>query len=293
MAKFITGKELTDELCAILRGAKKQLLIVSPYIKLDDYFKNELFNKLKGNSSLHILIAFGKNQKNPSKSIKEKDVEYFKEFPNISIVYIPNLHAKYYANERRGLITSVNLYDYSFDNNVEFGVVSESSLFSGTDIDKQAWNETMKVLSNSYTVYVRRPFYKKKLLGKDYLGSETKLDLTKELVAGNLSQQIPVFDYMEESYVNVQENNEVVTRDEYQANQLAEAKKNEKKHSATSLGRLKNKSYDEVIQVMLQKGFILDKNTISQEGEKQGIAYKQNKQGTKWIVYPESLSELL
>lgn len=293
MAKFITGKQLTDELCAILREAKKQLLIVSPYIKLDDYFKNELFNRLKGNSSLHILIAFGKNQNNPWKSIKEEDVEYFKEFPNISIVYIPNLHAKYYANEKRGLITSVNLYDYSFDNNVEFGVVSESSLFSGTDIDKQAWDETMKVLSKSYTIFVRRPNYKKKLLGKDYLGSETRLDLTKELVTGNLSNKVSVFDYMEESYVNVQENNEVLTRDEYQANQLAEARKNEKKHSATSLGKLKGKSFNDVILVMSQNGLILDKNTITEEGLKQGIEYKENNKGDKWIVYPESLSKLL
>ncbi|MEY8847627.1 phospholipase D family protein [Psychroserpens sp. XS_ASV72] len=293
MAKFLTGKQLTDELCAVIREARKDLLIVSPYIKLDEYFKNELFNRLKGNANLHILIAFGKNQNNPWRSIKEEDVEYFKEFPNISIVYIPNLHAKYYANEKRGIITSVNLYDYSFDNNVEFGVISENSLFGGTDIDKQAWNETMDVLSQSYTVFIRRPNYKKKFLGKDYLGSETQLDLTNDLVNGNLSKKVSVFDYMEESYVNVQENNEVITRDEYKANQLVEARKNEKKHSATSLGRLKGKRFSEVVSVMSQKGLILDKNTITEEGFKEGIEYKENNKGDKWIVYPESLSELL
>jgi hypothetical protein len=190
MAKFITGKQLTDELCGIIREARKDLLIVSPYIKLDDYFKKELFNRLKGNSSLHVLLAFGKNQNNPWKSINKEDVNYFKEFPNISIVYIPNLHAKYYANEKRGLITSVNLYDYSFDNNVEFGVISENSLFGNTDIDRQAWNETMSILARSYTVFIRRPNYKKKfLIGKDYLGSETQLDLTEELVTGKLSKK--------------------------------------------------------------------------------------------------------
>lgn len=294
MAKFITGKQLTDELCSIIREARKELLIVSPYIKLDDYFKKELFNRLKGNSSLHVLLAFGKNQNNPWKSINKEDVNYFMEFPNISIVYIPNLHAKYYANEKRGLITSVNLYDYSFDNNVEFGVISENSLFGNTDIDKQAWNETMDILANSYTVFVRRPNYKKKfLIGKDYLGSETQLDLTKELVIGKLSKKISVFDYMTENYVDVQDNNEIITRDEYKAKKISEHRKNEKKHSATVLGRLKNKSYDNVITIMINKGYILDKNTITKKGLNQGIEYKENKQGSKWIVYPEYLSEIL
>ena len=294
MAKFITGKELTDELCGIIREARKDLLIISPYIKLDNYFKNELFNKLKGNASLHILVAFGKNQDNPLRSIKREDVDYFKEFPNISIVYIPNLHAKYYANEKRGLITSVNLYDYSFDNNVECGVISENSLFGSSDIDKQAWNETMGILANSYTVFIRRPNYKKKfIIGKDYLGSDTQLDVTNELVSGNLSKKICVFDYMPESYVDVQKNDEIITRDEYKAKKLAEAKKNEKKHSATNLGRLKNKSYNDVIATMIKHGFIVDKNTITEEGLKQGIEFNENKQGTKWIVYPESLSKIL
>ena len=57
-----------------------------------------------------------------------EDFDYFKEFKNISIVYVPTLHAKYYANESKGVITSLNLYDYSFKNNIEFGVVSERSL---------------------------------------------------------------------------------------------------------------------------------------------------------------------
>jgi len=99
MAKFVTGKELIKQVDTIIHEAKKELLVISPYIKLDDYFKKQLFKKHKGNSELHILIAFGKNENNLQKSLTKEDLEYFKDFPNISIVYIPNLHAKYYANE--------------------------------------------------------------------------------------------------------------------------------------------------------------------------------------------------
>ncbi|MCA0132612.1 phospholipase D family protein [Winogradskyella alexanderae] len=295
MAKFITGKKLTDELCSIIKDAKKQLLIVSPYIQLDDYFKNELFNRLKGNSSLHILIAFGKNQHNPLRSIKMEDLNYFKEFPNISIVYIPNLHAKYYANEDRGLITSVNLYDYSFDNNVEFGVVSEASLFRSSDIDAQAWNKTMKILDRNYAVYIRRPNFKKKILfGKDYMGSDTQLDLTEELVNGKLTTKVNVFEFMPENYINDDNySDEVLTRDEYQAQKKVVNHKKQKKLSATNLGKIKGKSFNEVILTMQKQGYILDKNTITNKGASQGLAYKENKNGAKWIVYPESLAKIL
>lgn len=294
MAKFLTGTDLTNELCSIIRDAKKQLLIVSPYIKLDSYFKDELFEKLKANANLHILVAFGKNKRNPTKSVKEEDINYFKAFPNISIVYIENLHAKYYANEKKGLITSVNLYDYSFDNNVEFGVVSQSRLIGGTDIDKEAWNETMNLLARSHTVFVRRPTYKKKfMILKDYLGSETKLDITEQLLKGELSQKVNVFDYLNETFVDQPQDTDYMTRQDYQADKRVFTKKKEKQYSATSLGKLKGKSYHDVIRVMQAKGLILDKDTITTNGKYQGISYKQNKNGDRWIVYPESLSDIL
>jgi hypothetical protein len=49
MGKFITGKELEEVITDIIYKAKKTLMIVSPFIKLDDYFK-EMFNKHEKNS---------------------------------------------------------------------------------------------------------------------------------------------------------------------------------------------------------------------------------------------------
>ena len=41
---------------------------------------------------------------------------------------------------------------------------------------------------------------------------------------------------------------------------------------------------------MIHYGYIIDKNTITQKGKVQGLSYKVNAKGTKWIVYHESLS---
>ena len=127
MAKFLTGKELEGAITDIIYEAKDNLLIVSPYVKLDDYFK-KLFSKHIDNPEVHIMILFGKNEGKLNKSLSFSDFDFFKSFPNITIIYVPNLHAKYYGNESKGITTSINLYDYSFINNIEFGVYRETGL---------------------------------------------------------------------------------------------------------------------------------------------------------------------
>ena len=217
MAEFITGEKLADAVYDIIFNAKKKLLIVSPYIKLDDYFKSALFDKHKSNPELHLIIVFGKNKNNPAKSFSKQDFDYFKEFPYVSVVYVNNLHAKYYANEKRGVVTSINLYDYSFKNNVEFGVISETKLIGGSKIDIQAWDSTMDVLKNNNAVFVKRPKYKKKmLLGKDYMGSEVLLDLTDDLLRGRRLENHDIFKFMNESYLHEEQSDQRITREEFE-----------------------------------------------------------------------------
>lgn len=185
MAKFITGENLENAVYEIIWEAESNLLIVSPFIKLDDYFKR-LFDKHMNNPKLHILILFGKNEKEVSRSLSKHDFDYFKKFLNISIVYIPNLHAKYYGNEKKGVITSINLYDYSFKNNVEFGVYSEINILSKftKNADNEAWQTCYELAEKSEAIFIKRPVFEKKilssLLGKNYIKSDTLHDTTEK-----------------------------------------------------------------------------------------------------------------
>lgn len=183
MSKFITGKKLENVIYDIIWDAQKTLMIVSPFIRLDDYFK-KLFDKHLNNPDLHILIVFGKNEKMVSKSLSKNDFDYFQKFMNISVVYVPNLHAKYYANEKRGVITSINLHDYSFINNVEFGVYSELNLLTTftSNPDSDAWETCVDLAMKSEAVFIKRPVYEKgllsSLLGKNYVKSDVLHDVT-------------------------------------------------------------------------------------------------------------------
>jgi hypothetical protein len=183
MSTFLTGKELEDTIYDIIWEADQSLLIVSPYIKLDDYFK-ELFDKHLNNPKLRLTVVFGKNEKDVNKSLRNTDFDFFKQFPNVSIIYVPDLHAKYYGNEKKGMITSINLYDYSFKNNIEFGVFSEQTVINkfSKSADVEAWNYCMDLAHDFEAIYVKRPVYKTKKaiisLGKEFIKSEVLLDLT-------------------------------------------------------------------------------------------------------------------
>ena len=208
MSKFLTGSALVDAIDEIIWDAKDTLLIVSPYIKLDDHFR-QLFDRQKTNQELHLILVFGKNEKSVQKSLNKDDFDYFKQFPKISIVYVPNLHVKYYGNESKGIITSINLYDYSFNNNIEFGVLSEQSLLKSitrsTSSDDEAWDTCMEIADTNEVIFINRPVFEHKSgilsRSKNYRGSKVLFDSTEKfygLFKKNMPSPELLGDYPEE-----------------------------------------------------------------------------------------------
>ena len=206
---FLTGKPLSDTIYDTLFKAEKELIIISPYIQLGDYLKDNIFKQHLNNSKLHILIGFGKTSSNGDDNFKREDIEYFLNFPNITMVYIPQLHGQYYANEKQSVITSMNLLDYSLENKVEFGVLAEKAL---TDlVNKNNFFETskntiMSVLDSGYTIFAKRPNYNKKFLGlaKDYVGSTVHLDLVDDVLSNRAVKPIRYSSFVPENYVNAE-----------------------------------------------------------------------------------------
>lgn len=145
-------------------------------------FMDILQNK-KGEHKLFITIVFGKNEENLSKSFSRDEFDYFKDFLNIEIKYNPRLHAKYYANESAALLSSMNLIDYSQNNNIEFGILHEVSFIGnltgiGEKIDRDAFEYFNQVINNSKSLYKRTPVYEDKFMGitKKYSHSDIELD---------------------------------------------------------------------------------------------------------------------
>jgi len=166
MANFIQGFDLNNCIENILRDAKTQLWIISPYIKLHHRYKDCLKSHLD-KDRLEIVLVFGKNEKEMQKSFPKEDIDFFLNFPNIEIRYEKRLHAKFYANDSCSILTSMNFYDFSQDNNIEAGILMETSRnpFGEGNLDSQSMEYFDEVIRNSKLLLKKEPQYKSGMLG--------------------------------------------------------------------------------------------------------------------------------
>lgn len=202
MAKFLTGNELNTELERLFEDAINQITLISPYIKLHDRYASVLKTK-KEDHKLKIIIVFGKNEDDISRSMKQEDFNFFKEFPNIEIRYEKRLHAKYYSNESTAILTSMNLYSYSQDNNIEFGVITQGSLLGnladnfkynviGEDsLDGKATSYFDRVITQSELLFKKEPQYERTMMGlsKRFTSSKVEVDLLSDFFLGKVKYE--------------------------------------------------------------------------------------------------------
>lgn len=181
MARFLKGNDLNAELEKIFETAEYSIILISPYIKLHERYKSSLLTKLE-NHNIEITVLFGKNEDDMSKSMKQEDFDFFKQFPNIEILHEKRLHAKYYASESKAILTSMNLYGFSQNNNIEAGILMENTskeTFTGSNnLDNNTWEYFKTVLQQAELLFEKRPVYEKKniLSSKKYLNSEIETD---------------------------------------------------------------------------------------------------------------------
>ena len=191
-ARFLFDSELNSALERIFREAKTQLILISPYIKLHDRLQSILRTKLNDDALL-IQVVFGKNEEEPQKSMSREQMDFFMQFRNVEIRHERRLHAKYYTNDTEAIITSMNLYSFSQDNNIESGVLTSVSSLSGIanqltgseDLDKRALKYFGQVADQAELIYKKEPEYEKVMFGlsKKYLSSKVTMDKVNDFLA--------------------------------------------------------------------------------------------------------------
>lgn len=182
MATFLTGNDLNAQLENLFEFAEEYIILISPYIKLHDRFASALKAK-RENYDLKIIVVFGKNEDDFSKSMKQEDFTFFKDFPNIEIRYEKRLHAKYYANESSAILTSMNLYNFSQDNNIEAGVLTNrkgiiGNLTSSDTLEHDAAVYFQRVIDQSDLLFLKEPKFESTMLGlsRRYINSVIETD---------------------------------------------------------------------------------------------------------------------
>lgn len=112
--KFLTTLEASAKVEKIIREAKKELIIITPFLKLSKLFLERFRDA--DNRGVRIKLVYGK------KELDSKEQNNLEQLKNLELYSCESLHAKCYFNEQQMVITSLNLYDYSIKNNREMGV---------------------------------------------------------------------------------------------------------------------------------------------------------------------------
>ncbi len=148
MAQFLTTKGTSHQIEQIMIEAKKQLVLISPYLKLSKTFHERL--KDASDNGVLIKIVYGKDE------LKPNEKNSLAELKNVDLFFFENLHAKCYFNENTMVITSMNMYEFSEVNNREMGVfiskIEDKVLFDS------AVNETLSILKSAEQIKLRKSY---------------------------------------------------------------------------------------------------------------------------------------
>lgn len=125
--RFISDDKILPAIYELIEQAVENLVIVSPYVSLWGHLSSKL-DKAK----VQPLIIARKNQEGKLDDLIEKMNAH-----RIELRLVENLHAKIYLNEKRCIISSMNLYEFSTSNSKEIAVIIE---------DEETLNEINKYI---------------------------------------------------------------------------------------------------------------------------------------------------
>lgn len=166
MAKYLRTSGISAEVEELIREARERLYIISPYLKLSDNIR-ELLND-KEREKTEVRIIFGKQQLNPN------ELSYLQNLKYVRLYFSKNLHAKCYLNEKKMIIASMNLYEFSQQNNREMGILINRDIESDKLVYEDAWRDIDSILSNATDfAYVEAP------------RAEEKIAIIKEEISDN------------------------------------------------------------------------------------------------------------
>jgi phosphatidylserine/phosphatidylglycerophosphate/cardiolipin synthase-like enzyme len=144
MAKFLNTSATNYFLEELIKGAKDRLILISPFLKLNDRVKELLADKNR--LKIDVRIVYGKSELQP------EEIGWLKELAYVRTSFCKNLHAKCYLNEELCIVTSLNLYEFSQVNNNEMGVLIRRA--EDSELYRDAYEESQRIIRVSEEVRI-------------------------------------------------------------------------------------------------------------------------------------------
>jgi phosphatidylserine/phosphatidylglycerophosphate/cardiolipin synthase-like enzyme len=144
MAKFLNTSATNYFLEELIKDAKDRLILISPFLKLNNRMKELLADKNR--LKIDVRVVYGKSELRP------QEIEWLRGKTYIRTSFCKNLHAKCYMNEELCIITSLNLYEFSQVNNNEMGILVRRS--EDGDLYRDAYDEAQRIIRISEEVHI-------------------------------------------------------------------------------------------------------------------------------------------
>lgn len=144
MAKFLNTSGTNFFLEELIKDAKERLILISPYLRLNDRIKELLEDKNR--LKIDIRIIYGKSDLHPD------EIKWMQKLDYVRVSFCKNLHAKCYLNEASCIISSLNLYEFSQVNNNEMGILINKD--DDTNVYKDAYEEAQRIIRISDEVRI-------------------------------------------------------------------------------------------------------------------------------------------
>lgn len=114
MAEFLNTTGVSYRLEELIKSTRERLILISPYLQLHQRIKDHLQNL---NVQKHdIRIVYRENK------LQVEESNWLESQIGIRTSVCNTLHAKCYLNENEAIVTSMNLYSFSQQNNDEMGI---------------------------------------------------------------------------------------------------------------------------------------------------------------------------
>jgi phosphatidylserine/phosphatidylglycerophosphate/cardiolipin synthase-like enzyme len=114
MAKFLNTTGVSYHLEELIKSTNDQLILISPYLQFHKRVKDHLANLNIQKKDIRIIYRENKLQLEESNWLESQI--------GIRTSICGTLHAKCYINEKEAIVTSMNLYSFSQQNNDEMGI---------------------------------------------------------------------------------------------------------------------------------------------------------------------------
>jgi phosphatidylserine/phosphatidylglycerophosphate/cardiolipin synthase-like enzyme len=144
MAKFLNTTGVSYHLEELIKGTKDRLILISPYLQFTDRIKEHLSNLNIQKRDIRIVYRENKLQ------LEENN--WLESQIGIRTSLCKNLHAKCYLNENEAIITSMNLYEFSQQNNNEMGIYITKA--QDPDLYNSTLDEVQRLLTISEEIRI-------------------------------------------------------------------------------------------------------------------------------------------